>query len=77
MIEDKYHDIIDTHFNVETRHPSVRHADLRTLLTEVDSFGINTDGFPNVEPFHITIERWSPDVSYAEFLSEFRRLGSL
>lgn len=74
-IEDQYHDVIDECFNVDTRCDAVREADLRMLITEVDAFNLDPEGFPDVEPFDIPVWGWSPDVACEEFLSEFRRLA--
>lgn len=70
-LEERYHDVIDAVFGITTRCPKVREADLRMLLTEAISFGLSTEGFPDVEPYDFKIERWPPKVARAVFIERF------
>tara|TARA_R110000744_G_scaffold63350_4_gene130390 strand:- start:333 stop:821 length:489 start_codon:yes stop_codon:yes gene_type:complete len=73
-LEDLYCDVIDKYFDVETRHPSVRAADLRMLITEAKSFGKDLALFPDADAYDFSIERWSPAKAEASFLTMFRTL---
>ena len=74
--ENKYHKIIDDYFGVDTLNPAIKEVDMRILVTEGKSFGV--DGiveFNNFEPYGFTIERKRPEIVYGEFMSLFYELG--
>jgi len=73
-LEDKYHDVIDQAFGVDTRNPAVKVADLRMLVTEALSFDLGLDGFPQVEPYNTKIALMSPDVARDMFLTVYYSL---
>lgn len=70
-IERIYHDVIDAHYNVETRHNAVRTADLRALVTEVIHFGMDPADFPPAEPLGCTIKLMTPSEAEFAFLGAF------
>lgn len=70
---DGFDDVIDDYFGVDVRHPLVKEADLRMLVTEARAFGIWTpDGWPDVEPYEFggPGETWLP----AQADRKFRRM---
>lgn len=69
-MEDAYLSTIDARFNVQTRHQLVRDADLRLLVTEAKSFGLDV-AIDGVEPLPTTIKRWSPKVAAESWLAQF------
>ncbi len=69
-----YHEAIDGHFGTVTRSPEVQDVDLRMLLTEAKSFGLSSEGFPDVAPYDFVIARHTPDVARDMFLSVFYSL---
>lgn len=73
-LEDMYHDIIDQHFQVDTRHPLVKEADLRMLVTEARAFDLGTAGFPDFEPYDQGIATMSPDMARDMFLTVYYSL---
>lgn len=75
-LEAFYHEQIDKHYGVATRHEMVKSVDLRMLVTEARDLGLDVDAFPVfVAPFDFTVERWSADRAYQEFMSRFIALG--
>lgn len=75
-LEDLYCDIIDVHFGVKTRHPAVKEADLRVLVTEARAFGKDLQYFPDVQPLNIEIRRWTPAEAESTFFNLFEALTS-
>ena len=73
-IEDVYHDIIDDFFCVYTRHPEIKTADVRMLMTEVKSFDIDPEGFPDAPPFDFKIAKLPPEMARDMFLTVFYTL---
>jgi len=70
-LEDFYLDVIDRHYRVVTRHPIIKEADLRMLVTEVKSFGRDVSCYPKAEPYNMLVDTWSPDLAMANFLKTF------
>lgn len=75
-LEDRYLDVIDKRFNVDTRNPLVRKADLRMLVTEAKSFGadISLDCWPQVKPYNFKVDKLPPHHAEKAFLEMYRRL---
>ena len=75
-LEDFYCDVIDRHFKVETRHPLVKEADIRVLLTEAQSFGIPMSGFAwtDLKPYQRTIVPVRPTYAQVQFMKMYRGL---
>lgn len=76
-LEDFYCDVIDRHYKVETRHPLVKEADLRILLTEAKSFGIPLEHFSHVpfKPYERTIIKAKPADARAQFMRMYKGLA--
>lgn len=79
---DQFDDVIDETFGTDVRHPLVKEADLRMLVTEARSFDLfgNGDGWPQVHPYlplgHI--DTWLPthaDIKFMELFNELRAMG--
>ena len=70
-LEDFYLDVIDKHYRVATRHPIIKEADLRMLLTEAAMFGLDTSVFPKAKAYNMVVEPWRPDLATANFLKSF------
>ena len=73
-LENYYHRVIDSHFGVFTQHQAVYEVDLRMLMTEVKTFGLGAEGFPDVKPYDFEIVRQSPDVARDMFLTVYYSL---
>ncbi len=75
-IENHYHDVIDKHWNVNTRSLTIRTVDMKMLITEAQQFGIWQDdgSWPKYKPFDLHIEPWSANVAECKFLDMFERL---
>lgn len=74
-LEDFYCDVIDKHFGVTTRHPLVKEADTRMVLTEGKSFGF-PDGILGVpgEPYGRTVIPLRPSEAQSQFLKIYKDL---
>ena len=74
-LEEFYCDVIDKHWGVETRHPLVKEADTRMVLTEGKSFGF-PDGILDVpgEPYGFTVQRMSPEEAAFQFVALYKEL---
>lgn len=70
-IEQWYHRKMDLYFDVETQHLEVKHADLKMLITEASSFGMDLSKFPKVEPYDIKVTPWLPKTAMDGFLARF------
>lgn len=71
-----YHKIIDDYFGVDTTNPAIKEVDMRMLVTEGKSFGV--DGiveFNDYTPYGFEIVRASPEVVYKKFMDMFVELG--
>ena len=73
-IEAFYHSVIDDYFGIDTGHPLIKEADLRTLITEAKSFGIWCDEFPKADPYDFKIEPVMPSVAFSDFMREYNML---
>lgn len=73
-IEQWYHNAIDRQFGVKTQAHSIKIVDVRMLVTEAKSFDLPLYAFPDVDPFDMTIERWSPERAREEFLHTYFHL---
>lgn len=71
QLEHHYHAVVDEHFGVLTRHPDVKAADLRMLVTEAKAFGLDLTHFPDVKPLGIEIRRWTPAEAESTFIKLF------
>lgn len=79
-LEDFYHDVIDAHYDVRTRHQAVKDADLRMLVTEAQRFGLPLEYFPAVDPFPCLTAQgdwaiWPAEVARVRFLRQFDMLN--
>lgn len=76
-IEAFHADIIDKHFNVDTRHPLIKEVDTRMLVTEAKSFGLQyiSESLSNVVPYDFEIQRAMPFKAYRAFYKMFIELG--
>ncbi len=79
---DQFDDVIDETFGTDVRHPLVKEADLRMLVTEARSFNLfgDGDGWPPVEPFepYALHDTWLPtkaDRIFMETFNDLRKLG--
>lgn len=76
-LEKYYHYIIDSHFKVDTTNPLVKEVDMRMLVTEAETFGVNSIiECVDIPPYDFKVVRLSPEDAYTEFLSLFARLSS-
>lgn len=75
ILETKYHNIIDRHYHVQTRHADIKVADMRMLATELFNFAPHRDNPVDYEPFDMLIEDWTPERAQEEFLQMFYSLG--
>lgn len=76
-LEQHYHGVIDSYFDVWTRHEKVKEVDLRMLVTEAQHFGIWERGicWPAAEPFHIPdFQPMGAKFAERAFLSMFEEL---
>lgn len=74
VLESFYLDMIDSYYDVTTRHDLVHAADIAVLVAEAKAFGLyDTDNWPAVPAANIMIERWSPSRAKREFLIRFSR----
>lgn len=82
-LEQFYHDVIDAHFGVVTRHATVKAVDLSLLVLEAKHFGVWTDDYPPMPrrtpgmrslSTSFAFEPWSPVRARSEFLQSFNRL---
>lgn len=81
-LEKWYHDYLDEFYKIETRHPDVKNADLRMLVTEVRelapaAYRANPGIWPDVEPYPITIWKWCPVTAYTMFKEKFAEYRAL
>lgn len=78
---DQFDDVIDEHFGADVRHPLVKEADLRMLVTEARSFDLfgNGNGWPDVEMYRSKVcDTWLPakaDQKFMELFNELHRMG--
>ena len=74
-LEDFYADVIDKHYGVETRHPLVKEADQRMVVTEAASFDMPMKHFLMVgEPYGFTVQRMTAEEAAAEFVAMYKEL---
>lgn len=75
-LEDHYHGVIDGHFNIKTRHPVIKSADMKMLITEAYSFGMPLQHFPQgIKPYEFAImPNSTPEESYMDFMNRFIEL---
>lgn len=73
-LEDFYHDVIDQHWDVQTRHPQVKEADLRMLVTEAKYLRLPLGLFPPVEPYPIDCRPWKPEGAKRAFIKRYKEL---
>lgn len=79
---DAFDDVIDDTFGTDVRHPLVKEADLRMLVTEAQAFGLygDGDGWPPVAPYGGAnlFDTWAPtlaDKKFMELFNDLRKLG--
>jgi hypothetical protein len=70
-LENHYHEVIDKYYGVDTRRPAVKLVDLRMLITEAGSFGMDLSYFPDVPSYPFCVERWDSDRAFVEFMTRF------
>lgn len=74
-LENFYEDVIDKHYGVETRHPLVKEADQRTVVTEAESFDMPMKHFLMVgKPYDFTVQRMTAEEAAAEFVAMYKEL---
>ena len=76
-LEDFYLGQIDAHYCTDTRHPDVKVADLRMLITEARAFGLDLSAFPRAEPYSLHIARWPAAQAERQFLETFKELTAI
>jgi len=74
-LENFYCDVIDRHYEVETRHPLVKEADQRICATEAQSFGMPMEHFEHIaKPSRRTIIKAKPSDAAARFVKMYKGL---
>lgn len=77
-LEQFYHDQIDAHYGVETRHEKVKAIDLRMLVTEAKTIGMKfyeeIDATPYSNDDLSEVFPWPPAVAEQRFLNLFKEL---
>lgn len=74
-LEDFYGDVIDKHYGVTIRHPLVKEADTRMVVTEAKSFGMPMHLFSGRgEPYDRNIVPVRPSWAQVQFMKMFKEL---
>ena len=74
-LESFYDDVIDSHYGVKVRHPLVKEADQRMVVTEAESFGMPTEHFAMVgKPYDFTIIKMSAKEAAYQFCATYKEL---